>query len=341
MKKKRRTIYTTAAITIIAIAIAGITGKMLLGKAAIDNHKICLYIDENDNADSITSHITSQMNTMAAGGWKLMNALYKIEKPKTGYYEIEPDISTIKAYNRVKNGLQTPIRLIINNARTTAQLSGKLASQLMLDSAKIYTALGDSSICAKYGYNPQTIIAMFIPNTYEVYWNTDINKLLDRMNKEYNVFWNESRLNKAKEIGMTPLEVSILASIVEEETAVNDEKPAIAGLYINRLNKGMPLQADPTVKFAIGDFTLKRILKTHLETDSPYNTYKVTGLPPGPIRMPSIAGLNSVLNYEKNDYLYMCAKEDFSGRHNFATTMQQHLANARKYQKALNMRGIK
>lgn len=341
MKKKKNKIYTTTIITIIVIVLIGITSRMIFGKATSENNKISIYIDENDNADSIKSKIIPQLNPMAAQGWKLLNTLYRIKVPKTGHYEITASMSTIKAYCRIKNGLQTPVRLIINNARTTAQLSGRLARQLMMDSTKIYDALTDSSICAKYGYNPQTIIAMFIPNTYEVYWNMDANNLLDRMHKEYNKFWDEKKLNKAKEIGMTPLEVATLASIVEEETAVNDEKPVIAGLYINRLNKGMPLQADPTVKFALGDFTLKRILKTHLETDSPYNTYKVVGLPPGPIRMPSITGLNSVLNYQKNDYLYMCAKEDFSGRHNFATTMQQHLANARKYQKALNMKGIR
>lgn len=182
---------------------------------------------------------------------------------------------------------------------------------------------------------------MFIPNTYEVYWDMNVEKLLKRMDKEHKAFWNQSRLAKAEEIGLSPLEVSILASIVEEETAVNDEKPTVAGLYINRLKRGIPLQADPTVKFAVGDFTLKRILHKHLETDSPYNTYKVAGLPPGPIRMPSIIGLNSVLNYQKHDYIYMCAKEDFSGRHNFATNLAQHNANARRYQNALNRRGIK
>lgn len=182
---------------------------------------------------------------------------------------------------------------------------------------------------------------MFIPNTYEVYWNTSAKNFMNRMKKEYDRFWNDSRKAKAKEIGMSPVEVAILASIVEEETAAYDEYPVVAGLYINRLKRNIPLQADPTVKFAWGDFTLQRILFSHLEIDSPYNTYKHTGLPPGPLRIPSIKGLDAVLNYQKHSYLYMCAKEDLSGRHNFAKTLAEHSRNAKKYQAELNRRKIK
>lgn len=181
---------------------------------------------------------------------------------------------------------------------------------------------------------------MFIPNTYEVYWDISIDGLLKRMKKEYDKFWNDSRKDKAAVIGLTPVEVSILASIVEEECTYTDEYPTVAGLYLNRIKRKQLLQADPTVKFAVGDFGLRRILNVHLETDSPYNTYKYEGLPPGPIRIPSIKGIDSVLNYAKHDYLYMCAKEDFSGRHNFAKTLAEHNKNAANYRNALNHSGI-
>ncbi|MCD7816338.1 MAG: endolytic transglycosylase MltG, partial [Bacteroides sp.] len=195
--------------------------------------------------------------------------------------------------------------------------------------------------CAQIGYSTETLPCLFIPNTYEVYWTMTPEAFVKRMQKEHDRFWNEERKAKAQSIGLTPEEVATLASIVEEETANNAEKPMVAGLYINRLHADMPLQADPTVKFALQDFGLRRILHTHLETDSPYNTYKHTGLPPGPIRIPSIQGIESVLNYTRHNYLYMCAKEDFSGTHNFAATFSQHLANARKYQRELNRRKIK
>ena len=180
----------------------------------------------------------------------------------------------------------------------------------------------------------------FIPETYQVYWDISIEDFFARMKKEHNKFWNEDRRLKAKTIGMTPEEVCTLASIVEEETNNNDEKPMVAGLYINRLHTGMPLQADPTIKFALQDFSLRRITNQHLSIQSPYNTYLNTGLPPGPIRIPSPKGLDSVLNYVKHNYIYMCAKEDFSGTHNFASNYADHMVNARKYWKALNERKI-
>ena len=190
------------------------------------------------------------------------------------------------------------------------------------------------------GYTKATMPCLFIPETYQVYWDISIEDFFARMKKEHNKFWNEDRRLKAKTIGMTPEEVCTLASIVEEETNNNDEKPMVAGLYINRLHTGMPLQADPTIKFALQDFSLRRITNQHLSIQSPYNTYLNTGLPPGPIRIPSPKGLDSVLNYVKHNYIYMCAKEDFSGTHNFASNYADHMVNARKYWKALNERKI-
>jgi UPF0755 protein len=177
---------------------------------------------------------------------------------------------------------------------------------------------------------------MFIPNTYEVYYNITPAQLIDRMHDEYELFWNEERRKKAEAIGLTTVEVSVLASIVQAETIKRDEAPVIAGLYINRLKKGIPLQADPTLVYAVGDFTLKRVLNEHKEVDSPYNTYKYRGLPPGPINMPEITSIDAVLNYKPSNYLYMCAREDFSGYHNFTSNLAEHNRNAHRYQQALS-----
>ena len=216
-----------------------------------------------------------------------------------------------------------------------------ISHKLEFDSVDFMKALNNDTLLASFCLIKENALTLFIPNTYEVYWNMSAEKFIERMLKEHKSFWNEKRLKQAEAIGLTPTEVATLASIVEEETAVNAEKPMVAGLYINRLKRGMLLQADPTVKFSLQDFGLRRILYKHLEVNSPYNTYKYAGLPPGPIRIPSIQGLESVLNHAHHNYLYMCAKEDFSGTHNFAITSAQHAANARKYQQALNRRGIR
>ena len=200
--------------------------------------------------------------------------------------------------------------------------------------------MNDSTWCDSLGFTRETIPALFIPNTYEIYWNVSPERFMARMKQEYNRFWTEERRKKAEALGLTPVEVSTLASIVEEESAVADEYPTIAGLYLNRLKAGMPLQADPTVKFAAGDFALQRILDKHLAIDSPYNTYKYAGLPPGPIRIPSIRAIDAVLNPAHHRYFYMCAKEDFSGRHNFAATLAEHNRNANRYRAELNRRKI-
>ena len=211
----------------------------------------------------------------------------------------------------------------------------------MLDSVTIHEFLTSKVFIENLGYTLETFPTLILPNTYELYWNIEPEQFFIRMMRERKKFWNEERLAKAKALNMTPEEVATLASIVDEETNNNAEKPIVAGLYINRLKHNIPLQADPTVKFAIGDFTRKRILNADLEVESPYNTYKNPGLPPGPIRIATIAGIESVLNHAKHNYIYMCAKEDFSGTHNFAVTLAEHNANARRYQAALNKLNIK
>lgn len=262
-------------------------------------------------------------------------------KLRTGNYLIKPDMTVLDVVRMLRSGAQTPVKITFNNIRLKKDLCDKLASQLMLHSDSLQVKLNDEKFCDELGFNTETIVSMFIPNTYEVYWDISLDSFLKRMYNEYKKFWNDDRKAKAELIGLTPTQISTLASIVEEECTFPDEYPAVAGLYINRLKRGQLLQADPTVKFAVGDFSLRRVLNIHLEKDSPYNTYLNTGLPPGPIRIPSIKGLESVLNYAKHDYLYMCAKEDFSGYHNFAKTLSEHNRNAAKYRAELNKRGIR
>jgi UPF0755 protein len=259
---------------------------------------------------------------------------------KSGRYAVEPDMSVHSLLNSLRLGKQAPVRLTFNNVRTLYELSDRISEQLMLDSAALMRELTDEQKCANLGFTTETIGVLFLPDTYEVWWNISAEKLIARMKREYDAFWTEARRKKAASLHLSPIEVSILASIVEEETSVTEEYPIVAGLYINRLFKGMLLQADPTVKYAVGDFTLKRILTVHLETESPYNTYLHAGLPPGPIRIPSPKSINAVLDRTVHHYIYMCAKDDFSGRHNFAVTLSEHNRNAEAYRRELNRRGI-
>jgi UPF0755 protein len=249
---------------------------------------------------------------------------------RPGKYKIEPKTSYIDLIRKLRAGIQEPVNLTFNNIRTKQDLAGNLSKQIELDSLTIL----------KHFINQPESFLHFIPNTYEVYWNLSEKSLFSKMKKEYNKFWNTSRKAKAKKIGLTPKEVAVLASIVQSETQKNDEKPRVAGVYANRLKKGMLLQADPTLIFAHQDFTITRVLNIHKEIDSPYNTYKYTGLPPEPICLPEISSLDAVLNYENHDYIFFCAKEDFSGYHNFAKTNRQHERNAAVYRKALDAREI-
>ena len=214
----------------------------------------------------------------------------------------------------LRSGNQTPVSITFNNMRTKENLAGRISQQLMMDSIELLNALNDAEKVKELGFNENTLVAMFVPNTYEVYWDTSVDNLLSRMKKEFDRFWNNDRKANAEKLGLSPIQISTLASIVEEEATYSDEYPIVAGLYLNRLKKGMRLEADPTVKFAVGDFSLRRILFRHLEVESPYNTYKNTGLPPGPIRIPSIKAIDGTLSPQSHNYLFMCAKDDLSGR---------------------------
>ena len=260
---------------------------------------------------------------------------------QAGNYDLSKGSSYRTLLMSLAFGRQTPIRLTFNSFRTVENMAGAIARRTLADSTDFMRTFYNDSILKANGFNRQTLMSMFIPNTYEVYWTVTPEEFANRMKKEYDSFWTSSRLSKAAKRGMTPVEVSTLASIVIEETKVEDEMENVAGVYINRLQKGMPLQADPTVKFALGDPTLRRILFRHLKVNSPYNTYKNQGLPPGPIAMSPIVAIDAVLDYKGHDYYYFCANADFSGRHAFAKTLSEHNRNAAAYAAELNRRGIR
>ncbi|MBQ5616500.1 MAG: endolytic transglycosylase MltG [Bacteroidaceae bacterium] len=301
-----------------------------------------LYITPNDNSATVAEKISDITGGSSTKGFELLARHNKFDSRKrSGRFAINNGDNMHAIYRRIVSNEQVPVKLVVPSTRTLEQLTGAISRQLMLDSLELSKFLTNPIYYKTIGYKEETLPALFIPNTYEVYWNIKPENLMTRLMKERRNFWNKERIAKAEKLNMTPEEVATLASIIDEETNSDEEKPIVAGMYINRLKRDMPLQADPTVKFAIGDPTRKRILKKDLETDSPYNTYRYKGLPPGPLRIPTIQAIESVLNYTKHNYLYMCAKEDFSGRHNFAKTLSEHNANARRYQQALNKLNIK
>lgn len=256
---------------------------------------------------------------------------------KPGRFTLRKNMTNIEAIRFLRLGRQESVRITFNNVRLIPELAQKITRNLMITPTEFEAAVLQFTMNNPYGFTKNNVISMFIPNTYEVYYNISAQGLIERMHDEYENFWTDERKQKASAVGLTPLEVSTLASIVQAETVRQDEAPIIASLYLNRLKSGMALQADPTLVFAVGDFTLKRVLNEHKEIDSPYNTYKYAGLPPGPINMPEIKSIDAVLNFTPSNYFYMCAKEDFSGRHNFTHSYREHMRNAIRYQRALTI----
>ena len=348
MDKKTRNKYLYATICCMFIAVALIYYYFFSSMNATGKTQY-LYIDSNDNIDSVYSKVKAVSNDHGFTGYRTLvrHCTYK-NNIRTGRYALAPNEGAFSLFRHLKNGMQTPVNLTVPSVRTVNKLAAELSKKLMIDSAEIANALSNQDFCQKFGYDTTTVLCLFIPNTYDVYWNIKFEKFMERMQKESRTFWNFERTRKAEEMNLTPNQVITLASIVDEETANDAEKPMIAGMYYNRLMlrdaeypNGMPLQADPTIKFAWKKFELKRIYNKLLSINSPYNTYRNTGLPPGPIRIPSVAGIDAVLNHVHHKYLYMCAKEDFSGTHNFAVTYEEHMRNAAKYTKALNERNIR
>ncbi len=260
---------------------------------------------------------------------------------KSGRYLIQDGMSNNELVNLLRSGRQTPINVVFNNLRTKEDFAGAIGQQLEIDSLELLNAMLDTAFLNEHQLDTFTVSTVFIPNTYEFYWNTPVSSFLSRMVAEHHHFWNDRRKAQAKALGLSLSEVTILASIVEKESFRLEEQPIIAGLYLNRLQKKMRLQSDPTVIFALGDFSIRRLLNKDLKFDSPYNTYKYAGLPIGPISLPSIKAMEAVLNADEHDYIFMCAKDDFSGFHNFAVEASEHYANAAKYREALNQRNIK
>lgn len=264
------------------------------------------------------------------------------ESYKVGHYIVKDGMNVIEVVRMLKLGLQTPVNVTMNNVKIPAQLAGKLAPQLEADSVELVEVFTDEALAKELGFDsPLTMFSIFLPNTYEFYWTVKPREFVDRMYREYKRFWEGDRDKKRERSGLDRVEVATLASIVYEETRKVDEMPRVAGVYMNRLRTGMPLQADPTIKYAMQDFGLRRILNRHLKTPSPYNTYLNRGLPPSPICIPSVEAIDAVLNFEKHDYLFFCARPTFDGYHNFAKTYSEHLRNARAYQAELNKRNIK
>jgi len=259
---------------------------------------------------------------------------------KPGHYSIPDRISYNQLMNLLRAGNQTPVDITFNNIRTLEELAVRLGMQLEADSLEIIGFLRDNQNYSADGFMPETVMAVFIPDTYEVYWTITPEELYKRMLKEFRLFWTSERVERASAIGLTPVEVSTLASIVDDEVIKEDEKPMIAGVYLNRLKRNMPMQACPTIKFALKDFTIRRVLNEHLIVDSPYNTYKYTGLPPGPVRCATISGIESVLNAESHNYLYFVARYDFSGYHHFSTNLNEHLNYANRYWTELDKKKI-
>ena len=307
-----------------------------------DNAEKYIYIPSNSEFTDVVKILLENGLLINANSFEWLAKQKKYDTNiKAGRYRINRALNNNDLVNLLRSGKQTPIKVTFNNLRNKEQLAGKIGSQIEADSLSILKYITDTTFLNKLKLNTDNVACLFIPNTYEFYWNTSVEGFVNRMVKEYSDFWNLSRKKKAAKIKLNYYQVAVLASIVEKEQSIKrDERPEIAGVYLNRLKKRMKLESDPTLIFALGDFTIKRVLNKDKKVESPFNTYKNKGLPPGPICIPSINAIDAVLNASEHNYIFMCAKEDFTGYHNFAKTYAKHLLNARKYQKALNKRKI-
>lgn len=342
MNRKYLLRWSALAIVLLFFLLGGALGLPLLRSVSSTDEPVLVYLDRDDTFDTLAVKIEATGKAEMTRGLRLAARFLRYrDHVRPGCYDVGSGQPAWVVVRKLRAGHQHPIRLTIPQAWTKEQLAARLSRQLMADSASLASLFNDAEALRAYDTSPEMLVSLFVPDTYEVYWTLSPDALLKRMAKEYNAFWTDERKKMAKQQGLTPDEVAVLASIVDKETTNVGEMPMVAGMYLNRLRKNMPLQADPTVKFAVGDFALRRILFSHLASDSPYNTYKYKGLPPGPICVPSPQAIQAVLCPARHNYLFMCAKENFSNTHNFAATYAEHLANARRYQQALNQRGIK
>ncbi len=317
--------------------------SLFMPSVELDNNETVkyFYIHTGSSFDQVMTDLKNQKILIDESGFEwLAKKKNYTAKIHPGRYRIEENMTNSQLLSMLRSGSQAPLMVTFTNLRSLNDLAGVIGRQLEPDSAEFADLFRDSKMIEDLNFTEERFASMFIPNTYEFYWNTSAKRFVERMNTEYVSFWSKGRSKKAEAIGFTPMEVSVLASIVDQESLHNDENQIIAGVFINRLKAGIPLQSDPTIIFAFKDYSMRRVLNKHKTIDSPYNTYKNRGLPPGPISIPSVNAIDAVLNYEKHNYLYFCAKEDFSGYHNFARTLSQHNENARLYRKALDRRKI-
>lgn len=338
---KRKILFISlSVVAVVAILVASFVLPLFYSEFKLLERIVYIYpgLTADEQFKSVESQLGEEFGERTV---TMLNLLEVDLSNRIGAYSIKRGTTPYQAARILQRGGQTGIRVVINNVRTLDQLAERVTKDLLMSKEELLELLNDKDFCAKYGKTPQTIATIFFPDTYDFFWTVTPEKFVDRMFGYYNKFWTDERKEKATKLGLTPDGVSTIASIAEEETAKRDERGKVARLYVNRVKMGMPLQADPTVKFALGDFSIRRIYAYMLKVDSPYNTYKNKGLPPGPIRMPEKATLESVLNAPAHNYIYMCAKEDFSGYHNFAVSYADHKANARRYQRELNRRKIK
>ncbi|MBS1503320.1 MAG: endolytic transglycosylase MltG [Bacteroidetes bacterium] len=337
-----RLIIVLVIVIIIALGGAGVFYYMKYFSPNVTNKQEYLYIHTGANYNDVLKTVTDDgiVKDPSSFDWAARHMNY-VNRVKPGRYRLKDGMTNRRLINMLASGTQEPVTLSFHNLRLKEDFAGFVSKKIEPDSASIIHLLDSTDFLSKYGFTPDNVYVVFIPNTYQLYWNTTPEKFFKRMYANYEKYWTPERKQQAAAINLTPIQVSVLASLVDAEALHDDEMPTIAGLYLNRLKKGMKLESDPTVIFALKDFTIHRVLRRYLSYNSPYNTYLNKGLPPGPVMMPSVNALNSVLNYQKNDYLYMCAKADFSGYHAFATNQADHMVNARKYQKALDERNIK
>jgi UPF0755 protein len=338
----KKFIFAFAAIIVIALVLTGVFYYLRYFGPNVTDKQEYLYIHTGATYDDVYKTIRDEhmVKDTTTFNWAAENMKY-MNRVKPGRYHLKSGMSNRKLINMLASGTQEPITLSFHNLRLKEEFAGLVSKKIEADSTSIIRLLDSSKFVEQYGFTTDNVYAVFIPNTYQLYWNTSPEKLFKRMYANYDKFWTPERKQRAVEINLSPVQVSVLASIVDAEALHDDEMPTIAGLYLNRLKKGMKLESDPTVIFAKNDFTIKRVLNKYLSFNSPYNTYLHTGLPPGPIMMPSVNAINAVLDYKKTDYIYMCAKADFSGYHAFATNIADHLVNAHQFQQALNERNIK
>jgi UPF0755 protein len=343
MKKRTHKLILWLAVVAFVIGIAAVGSVLFVTRANAVVNPGSLYVPHGTDYPVLMDSLRAGEKIRFVKPFEMYaRRIGLTERVKPGHYFLDKGMNIIGIARMLNLGQQTPVDVVVRTSRLPGQLAARVARQLEADSTAFHRAMRDSTLLQEYGFGGELeLFSIFIPNTYEMWWTTTPEEFIARMKKEYDRFWTEERTAKLPRTGLDRMEAITLASILCEETQKTDEMPTMAGVYINRLNDGMKLQADPTVKYAMGDFALRRVLKKHLKTDSPYNTYMHTGLPPTPICMPSIAAIDAVLDYKSSNYLYFCAKEDFSGYHNFATTYDQHLQNANRYTKELNRRGVR